>query len=195
MIYNFKIGDKVKFLKSNDFGTIVNIISERKIQVEDSSFFLTVVNVKDIVKFDDHTDTVQAYGDVMFSKESKENLSAKKISRQNLNEVKIDLHIENLSNDFLAMTNFEIVQVQVKKCEDALIKAINSNAQKLIIVHGIGEGVLKKEVHNLLSRFELRYFVSINGGSTEVMLYLFSGNYFCKLFVVNPFCNYPFLII
>ena len=170
MTYNLKIGDKIKFLKSNDFGTIVNIISERKIQVEDSSLFLTVVNVKDIVKFDDHTDTVQAYGDVMFSKESKENILAKKISRQNLNEVKIDLHIENLSNDFLAMTNFEIVQVQVKKCEDALIKAINSNAQKLIIVHGIGEGVLKKEVHNLLSRFELRYFVSINGGSTEVML-------------------------
>ena len=170
MINNLKIGDKIKFLKSNDFGTIVNIISERKIQVEDSSLFLTVVNVKDIVKFDDHTDTVQAYGDVMFSKESKENTSVKKMSRQNLNEVKIDLHIENLSNDFLAMTNFEIVQIQLKKCEDALIKAINSNAQKLIIVHGIGEGVLKKEVHNLLSSFELRYFVSINGGSTEVML-------------------------
>ena len=170
MIYNLKIGDKVKFLKSNDFGTIVNIISERKIQVEDSSLFLTVVNVKDIVKFDDCTDTVQAYGDVMFSKESKENTSVKKMSRQNLNEVKIDLHIENLSNDFLAMTNFEIVQLQVKKCEDTLIKAINSNAQKLIIVHGIGEGVLKKEVHNLLLSFELRYFVSINGGSTEVML-------------------------
>ena len=170
MIYNLKIGDKIKFLKSNDFGTVVNIISERKIQVEDSSLFLTVVNVKDIVKFDDHTDTVQAYGDVMFSKESKENTSAKKMSRQNLNEVKIDLHIENLSNDFLAMTNFEIVQVQVKKCEDALIKAINSNAQRFIIVHGIGEGVLKKEVHELLSRFQLRYFVSINGGSTEVML-------------------------
>ena len=170
MIYNFKIGDKVKFLKSNDFGTIVNIISDRKIQVEDSSLFLTVVNVKDIVKFDDHTDSVSAYGDITYAKDSKENESAKKISRHNLNEVKIDLHIENLSNDFLAMSNFEIVQVQIKKCEDALINAINSNSQKLIIVHGIGEGVLKKEVHNLLTRFELRYFISINGGSTEVML-------------------------
>lgn len=170
MINNLKIGDKVKFLKSNDFGTIVKIISERKIQVEDSSLFLSIVNVKDLVKIDDHTDTVQAYGDVVFSKESKENTSVKIMSRQNLNEVKIDLHIENLSNDFFAMTNFEIVQVQIKKCEDALIDAINSNAQKLIIVHGIGEGVLKKEVHNMLKKFELRYFVSINGGSTEVML-------------------------
>ena len=170
MINNLKIGDKVKFLKSNDFGTIVKIISERKIQVEDSSLFLTVVNVKDVVKFDNNTDTVSAYGDITYAKGFKENESAKKMSRQNLNEVKIDLHIENLSNDFLAMTNFEIVQVQIKKCEDALINAINSNAQKIIIVHGIGEGVLKKEVHDLLSRFQLRYFVSINGGSTEVML-------------------------
>ena len=38
------------------------------------------------------------------------------------------------------MTNFEIVQVQVKKCEDFLLKSFNTNVQKLIIVHGIGEG-------------------------------------------------------
>ena len=94
MINNLKIGDKVKFLKSNDFGTIVKIISERKIQVKDSSSFLTVVNVKDVVKFDNNTDTVKAYGDITCTKDSKENGSAKKMSRQNLNEVKIDLHIE-----------------------------------------------------------------------------------------------------
>ena len=140
-----------------------------KFKLKTVHFFLTVVNVKDVVKFDNNTDTVSAYGDITYAKDFKENESAKKMSRQNLNEVKIDLHIENLSNDFLAMTNFEIVQVQIKKCEDALINAINSNAQKIIIIHGIGEGVLKKEVHDLLSRFQLRYFVSINGGSTEVM--------------------------
>ena len=42
--------------------------------------------------------------------------------------------------------------------------------QKLIIVHGIGEGVLKKEVHELLNRYQLRYYESLNGGSTEVMI-------------------------
>ena len=35
---------------------------------------------------------------------------------------------------------------------------------------GIGEGVLKKEVHNLLKRYQLRYFESLNGGSTDVMI-------------------------
>ena len=34
---DFNIGDKVKFLKSNDFGTVKNVISERKLSIEDSS--------------------------------------------------------------------------------------------------------------------------------------------------------------
>ena len=50
------------------------------------------------------------------------------------------------------------------------MKSLNSNVHKLIIVLGIGEGVLKKEVHDLLNRYQLRYFESLNGGSTEVMI-------------------------
>jgi len=87
-----------------------------------------------------------------------------------LNVVKLDLHIENLSSDYQMMTNFEIIQIQIKKCEDLIMKSLNSHVHKLIIVHGIGEGVLKKEVHELLDRYELRYFESLNGGSTEVMI-------------------------
>ena len=84
--------------------------------------------------------------------------------------MKVDLHIENLITDYHLMTNQEIIHVQIKKCEDVLMKSLNSNVQKLVIVHGIGEGVLKKEVHNLLNKYEMRYFESLNGGSTEVMI-------------------------
>ena len=45
-----------------------------------------------------------------------------------------------------------------------------AKSNKIIIVHGIGEGVLKKEIHNLLNSYNLRYYESLNGGSTEVML-------------------------
>ena len=33
MTNKFKIGDKVKFLRSNDFGVVESIISERKLKV------------------------------------------------------------------------------------------------------------------------------------------------------------------
>tara|TARA_B100000579_G_scaffold183058_1_gene149177 strand:- start:796 stop:1308 length:513 start_codon:yes stop_codon:yes gene_type:complete len=166
----FEIGDKVKFIRSNDYGTIQSIVSERKVQVEDSSKFLSIVNVDEIIPFDKSTNSVSSYGDLTSNKEKNDNAKNLKKVISNLNVVKLDLHIENLSADCHVMTNFEIIQIQIKKCEDLIMKSLNSNVHKLIIVHGIGEGVLKKEVHDLLNRYQLRYFESLNGGSTEVMI-------------------------
>ena len=166
----FKIGDRVKFIRSNDYGIIRSIISERKVEVEDSSKFLSIVNTDDIIGFEEKTNSLSAYGDLSNDKDvSADSENIKKVVN-NLNVVKLDLHIENLSSDYQMMTNFEIIQIQIKKCEDLIMKSLNSHVHKLIIVHGIGEGVLKKEVHELLDRYELRYFESLNGGSTEVMI-------------------------
>ena len=166
----FKVGDKVKFIKSNDYGIIKSIISERKIQVEDSSNFLSIVNHNDVIKFDSSTDTLRAYGDLNINKDIIAKKMNKSIEPTNLNVIKVDLHIDNIDDDYLFLTNYEIVQKQLVKCERILLSALNSKTQRLIIVHGIGQGVLKNEVHKLLNRFKLRYFESINGGSTEVML-------------------------
>ena len=166
----FEIGDKVKFIRSNDYGVIQSIISERKVQVEDSSKFLSIVNIDEIIPFDKSTNSVSSYGNFTSNKEKNYNAKNLKKVISNLNVVKLDLHIENLSADYHMMTNFEIIQIQIKKCEDLIMKSLNSNVHKLIIVHGIGEGVLKKEVHDLLDRYQLRYFESLNGGSTEVMI-------------------------
>lgn len=166
----FNVGDKVRFIKSNDYGIIKSIISERKIQVEDSSNFLSIVNYNDVIKFDKLTDTLQAYGDLNFNKDIIDIKKNKNSEPTNLNVIKVDLHIENIDDDYLLLTNYEIVQKQLVKCERVLLLALNSKSQKLVIVHGIGQGVLKNEVHKLLNRFNLRYFESISGGSTEVML-------------------------
>lgn len=166
----FKIGDKIKFIRSNDFGVIKEIISERKVKVEDSSNFIVQVNKDEIILQDDSTNSVSSYGDLSKIKDDSYVKRKKEKKVSNLNVMKVDLHIENLITDYHLMTNQEIIHAQIKKCEDVLMKSLNSNVQKLVIVHGIGEGVLKKEVHNLLNKYEMRYFESLNGGSTEVMI-------------------------
>ena len=166
----FKIGDKIKFIRSNDFGVIKEIISERKVKVEDSSNFIIQVNKDEIILQDDSTNSVSSYGDLSKIKDDSYVKRKKEKKVSNLSVMKVDLHIENLITDYHLMTNQEIIHVQIKKCEDVLMKSLNSNVQKLVIVHGIGEGVLKKEVHNLLNKYEMRYFESLNGGSTEVMI-------------------------
>ena len=68
------------------------------------------------------------------------------------------------------MDNFEIVQLQLNECYERLQYAMNSKITKVEIVHGIGEGILRNEVHQILKNYKLRYYLSKNGGSTEVML-------------------------
>ena len=68
------------------------------------------------------------------------------------------------------LENHEIINIQLKKCENEIRKAMNTRIEKIIIIHGIGVGTLKKEVHQLLDQYNFRYYTSQDGGSTEVML-------------------------
>ena len=41
---------------------------------------------------------------------------------------------------------------------------------RIEIIHGIGEGVLRDEVHNILRNYNLRFYLTKDGGATEVYL-------------------------
>ena len=85
---------------------------------------------------------------------------------------KIDIHIENLLDNFYHMSNYEIVNYQLDKCENIIHKALKAKVHKLVIIHGKGQGVLRKEVHNLLYSFRLDFkdsdYMRYSGGATDV---------------------------
>ena len=68
------------------------------------------------------------------------------------------------------MDNFEIVQIQLNECHKKIKKALSSNINRIEIIHGIGEGVLKKEVHTILRNYNLRFYLTKDGGATHVYL-------------------------
>lgn len=63
----------------------------------------------------------------------------------------IDLHIENLASNTRGMSNADILLTQLSALETQLRIAINSRQQRLIIIHGLGKGKLRDEVHRLLA--------------------------------------------
>ena len=166
---DFTVGDEVVFIHSKDYGVVTKLFNNNKVFVEDSSGFITLVDNTEIIKYSKDTNTVLSFGTIYIIKD-KINIRGVNQSSPNNNIRIIDLHIENISDHYHLMENFEIVQLQLKKCEKALDESIKSTTHKLIIVHGIGEGVLKNEVHKILRNYNLRFFISTNGGSTEVML-------------------------
>lgn len=66
-------------------------------------------------------------------------------------EYKVDLHIEQLVKDSSYLSNAEIVKIQLRRCEKAVEQALIRNQASLIIIHGVGKGKLRQEVHSLLA--------------------------------------------
>jgi dsDNA-specific endonuclease/ATPase MutS2 len=101
-----------------------------------------------------------------------------KRSRQHLEPPKyeVDLHIEKLTSDWQHLTNFEILTIQLNTFEKYLELAIAHHQHNLIVIHGVGTGKLKDEIHQILNaRREVRSYINqydprYGYGATEIFL-------------------------
>jgi hypothetical protein len=71
----------------------------------------------------------------------------------------VDLHIEQLSNDSWAMNNAEMLKLQISTFERQFESAIANGMDEITFIHGVGNGVLKNEIHKRLSgNKNVKYF-------------------------------------
>ncbi|MBA2745632.1 MAG: Smr/MutS family protein [Flavisolibacter sp.] len=86
----------------------------------------------------------------------------------------VDLHIEKLSDSWKQMSNAEILGIQLKEFEKWYELAIVHRQPQLIIIHGIGTGKLRDEIHDLLrgkkevKSFVNQYHPNFGYGATEI---------------------------
>jgi hypothetical protein len=99
-----------------------------------------------------------------------------KKGRQHLEPARsvIDLHIEKLANDWQQLSNYEILDIQLRTFEKYYELALAHVQSSLIVVHGVGEGRLRDEIHDRLRlKKEVRSFVNqydsrFGYGATEI---------------------------
>ena len=63
----------------------------------------------------------------------------------------VDLHIETLTPDAWAMTNAEIMNLQMSTFERQFEAAIANGMDEIIFIHGVGNGILRDSIHKRLS--------------------------------------------
>ena len=86
----------------------------------------------------------------------------------------IDLHIEKLTDKYAGMTAHEILLFQMNVLEKYLDKAELYFMKHVIVIHGIGKGRLKEEIHEMLKirphikSFVQQYHPWYGNGATEV---------------------------
>lgn len=100
---------------------------------------------------------------------------AKKI-KQNLPPARtvIDLHMEKIMDNWQSLGNYEILQTQLQEFEKWYDLAVAHRQPTLTVIHGVGSGRLRDEIHELLkARREVRFFINqydprFGYGATEV---------------------------
>ena len=90
--------------------------------------------------------------------------------------LEFDLHIEKLVKNPHELSAKEMLRVQLQKVEKGIEEGLKVEAEKLIFIHGIGVGTLKKAVHELLKNdphvkdFSQASPARYGNGATEVRL-------------------------
>lgn len=97
-------------------------------------------------------------------------------ARQHLEPARsvIDLHIEKLSTSWKSMSNYEILTLQLQSFEKYFNLALAHHQPNLTVIHGIGTGKLREEIHEILKlKKEVKSFVNqyhhnFGYGATEI---------------------------
>jgi len=88
----------------------------------------------------------------------------------------VDLHMEKLSDNWQHMNNFEILNMQLDEFHKWYELAVAHHRQNLIIIHGVGSGKLRDEIHDILKTKKRSTTSSINtipGLATELQKFSF----------------------
>lgn len=179
---NYKIGEKVGFLSEKGGGTIIEFKDLNNLIVLDDSGFERNLNVREIVKIHSFDYKLDNFSNTINDDESYSTASYF-VTKENLNgNVKasdvweIDLHIEELLDSHIGWSNSEILLKQMTEFRSFFKKAQEKSIAKIIVIHGVGEGVLKNEIRSFLSKKENVEFydasyLEYGKGATEIRLY------------------------
>ncbi|MES2590137.1 MAG: Smr/MutS family protein [Bacteroidota bacterium] len=176
----FKVGEKVSFLYEKGGGTIVEIINSKQVRLNDDDGFDQIYNIADLVKIHgtiDKDSIIPSLKDEEISHEKKSNYTVlkDKTSLTNKDFWELDLHIESLTDNHRGMSNFEIMKIQMNEFKRFYSKAKANQINKIVIIHGVGEGILKNEIRSYLDQQEfVQYhdasYLEYGKGATEVLL-------------------------
>lgn len=170
-----KVGDTVRFLNEKGEGVVKAFISSVKARVETTEGFEIEMPVKELVPLPPISlkdIKVLAHKEAGSYKPKVKNLKSKAHAKD---EMVVDLHIEKLVEDHYGLTNSEKLAIQTIHFRKKLAMAINGHITKVIFIHGVGNGVLRHAIRELLNTYEgIAYsdasYKQFGAGATEVRI-------------------------
>ncbi|WP_396592062.1 Smr/MutS family protein [Allomuricauda sp. R78024] len=174
----FNVGDQVEVLDETISG-IVQAKDGDVITVITSEGFSLEYSSKELVKVEGgisvtNFEAVQGIKDKERSK--KKSIRILKPKERNAPKMEVDLHINQLVKSAKGLSNFDMLNIQLDTAKRQLHFAMDKRIQKIVFIHGVGEGVLKEELYYLFRKYENVKFYDADYqkyglGATEVYIF------------------------
>ncbi len=173
----FKKGDTVAVL-DDDLSGIVTKVSNNLITIETPEGFELDFESKELVITKPMKIDLSQAESIIREKEQpkRKQTTAKKGKEKFVPTMEVDLHIHHLTENSQRMSNHDMLTLQLDTARGQLEFAIRKRIQRMVFIHGVGEGVLKTELEYLFSRYDSIKFYDADYkkygvGATEVYIF------------------------
>lgn len=177
---DFQIGDRVSVLDDAIDGVVTHV-NNNEISITTDDDFVMKFKAEELVLINKESlknlFSSKSVSQVLSEKQEpvKRSFTKEKKSKREDFVLEVDLHIEKLVPSFKGMSNYDILNIQMDTAKGQLDFAIRNRMQKLVFIHGVGEGVLKSELEFMLGRYEQvsfqeASFQKYGFGATEVYI-------------------------
>ncbi|MDC9721473.1 MAG: Smr/MutS family protein [Urechidicola sp.] len=173
------IGDVVVVTDDVLKGVITNIIGETIVVKTEDGFTLNF-HSNELVKIPEEQSEIAKKVVVShhLSQKTDYKKGGKAVKQKRTKELtpamEVDLHIQKLTKSTKGMDNYDILSLQMDTAKHKIEFAIRNRIPRVVFIHGVGEGVLKEELHFLLNRYPVKLseasYQKYGMGATEVYL-------------------------
>jgi len=169
---SYKAGDKIHFLHEKGEATVLAVISPYKLRVELDEGLEIEVHVSEVSA----VKQMPVDTGIVSPKESTVKKPKRYASKPHAShDMEVDLHIEELTDNSHNMNNAQKLSLQLDNFQETLDKAIKGHVRKIIFIHGVGNGVLRQSIRDILKRYDGIEFSDgsyrkYGAGATEVRI-------------------------
>ncbi len=175
-------GDKVAVLDEDLEGKVLSV-NGSEVEIETTEGFVLSFQEKDLIRTEDAFPhvlpaDVDDFSEVIKQKESFKKKKSVRIKpkERDLPPMEVDLHIGKLVPRTGGLSNYDMLTIQMDTAKRQLEFAMKKRIQKVVFIHGVGEGVLKAELETLFNRYEnLKWYDAdyqkYGLGATEVYIF------------------------
>lgn len=148
----YSVGQAIVFMQESGGGIVREVLPKGIVVVEDEDGFRRPFSIRDIAPVTNSRVKAISSDDLLLESIGLAPVKKEKKTITTLVDWEIDLHIEELVESHANWSNAQILQRQLAAFKAFFRKACVHRIAKIVVIHGVGEGVLKSEIASFLEK-------------------------------------------